>query len=108
MEKAIKIYKWLNKLPESFLRDLDFDEFYLNHSNLDFSITQLEKEYDVNVMIYKANKFNIHIPQKRQLCKSLKIKSVPNSTIETIKKIEKRSSVLISIVLYENPVEFKI
>lgn len=108
MKKALKLYKWLNNLPESFLLELDFEEFYLDHSNLNFDIEQLEIKYDANVMIYKADNFNIHNSKKKQLCQSLKMKNVPKLTVEKINRIEKESSVLISIVLYENPVQFKI
>ena len=108
MKKAIQTYKWLNQLPESILKELDYNEFYLDHSNLDFSISELENEYDANIMIYKADKFNNHNPNKKQLCQSLKLKPVPQSVMEKIKKLETESSVLISIVLYENPVGFKI
>lgn len=108
MKKAIQTYKWLNQLPESILKELDYDEFYLDHSKLHFSVSELENEYDANVMIYKADKFDDHNPNKKQLCQSLKLKNVPKSIMEKIKKLETESSVLISIVLYDNPVEFKI
>ncbi len=108
MEKTIQTYKWLNELPNSFLQKLDFDEFYLTHSKLNFSVGKLEKDFDANIMIYIADKCGTHNPTKKQLCQSLKIKIVSNSIIERIKKIEMESEKLISIVLYEKPARFKI
>jgi hypothetical protein len=108
MEKVLESYKWLNELPENILKKLNFEEFCLEHSKVNFNISQLEEKFDANIMIYKADDFVNHDSKKFQLCKTLQMKVATDSTIAQLKKLEMSSDVLISIVLYKRPVQFKI
>lgn len=107
-KNLFEIYPWLYRLPNAIIENIDREEFFTDLAKLNFKISDLEKKFKANIMIYKTmDQIRKYSPCRGQLCRVIRSKEISESSVAEIQAIEKSADKKICIVLYEDPINLK-